>query len=175
MKNILCIVGSARKGRVAGAITEYIQAITADDATVSVSVADLAALNLPFFNNERTPSDPEYVATDDTVLAWGKLVADADAVIFITPEYNHSLSGIQKNAIDSLYKEWNDKPTGVVAYGWYGGENALVTFKEVATVVKFDLKGEPVQLYFTKDVAPDGSIMQPLEVKEKIQALLEVL
>jgi NAD(P)H-dependent FMN reductase len=45
--------------------------------------------------------------------------------VFVTPEYNHSTSGALKNAIDFLYKEWNNKAAGFVSYGSVGGARAV--------------------------------------------------
>ena len=45
--------------------------------------------------------------------------------MFVTPEYNHSTSGALKNAIDSLYREWNNKAAGFVSYGGAGGVRAV--------------------------------------------------
>lgn len=175
MTNILLIVGSARKGRVADAVTTQIQNVAKEYSDISLSVADLATLDLPFYANEHSPSDPDYTETDERVLAWGKLVAAADAVLFVTPEYNHTLSGIQKNAIDSLFKEWHDKPAGIVAYGWAGGSRSVATMRELAPVVKLDLKDEPAELYFTKDLAPDGSVIDAVNIEREIRKVLESL
>ncbi len=43
----------------------------------------------------------------------------------MTPEYNHATSGALKNAIDYLYKEWNNKAAGFVGYGGAGGTRAV--------------------------------------------------
>ena len=175
MTNILLIIGSARKGRVADAVANYIQNTANEYDATTISVADLAKLNLPYYNNEHSPKDPAFHEDNEQVHTWSQLVRDADAVIFLTPEYNHSLTGIQKNAIDWLYDEWVDKPTGVVAYGFYGGANALVTFKEVAKTVRLDVKAEPAQLYFNTDIATDGSVIDEAGVHEKIRGVLESL
>lgn len=174
MKNILVVLGSARRGRVADAVASHITAAAEGREDVSLTIADLVTLNLPFFDNEVVPGDPAYAPTDPSVVAWAKLVAEADSVIFVTPEYNHTLTAIMKNSIDSLFKEWNDKPIGVVAYGWYGGANSLVTLREIATVTKFDIKAE-AKLFFTKDIATDGALLEDGETSEKINAVLDAL
>lgn len=175
MTSILIAVGSARKGSVAHKLTP----IVADEAAkldgVTTSVIELDDLQLPFFNNERSPSDPEYVATDEHVIAWGKLVAEHDAVVFVTPEYNHNLSALQKNAIDSLFTEWNDKPIGVIAYGWSAGIHSVNALKESLPVVKADLREPITQLQFTKDIAPDASLIDEAGVREKLAATLRAV
>ena len=51
---------------------------------------------------------------------------------FVTPEYNHSTSGVLKNAIDYLYAEWNNKAMGVVSYGAVGGARAAEHLRLIA-------------------------------------------
>lgn len=175
MTTILIAVGSARKGSVAHKLAPIVREEAAKLDGVDASVIELSDLNLPFFNNERSPSDPEYVATDEQVLAWGKLVTEHDAVVFLTPEYNHNLSALQKNAIDSLFAEWNAKPIGVIAYGWSAGIHAVSALKESLPVVKADLREPITQLQFTQDIAPDASLIDESSVREKISATLQSL
>ena len=175
MTNILIAVGSARKGSVAHKLAPIVaeEAVKLEDVTASV--IELDDLQLPFFNNERSPSDPEYVATDEHVIAWGKLVSESDAVVFLTPEYNHNLSAIQKNAIDSLFTEWNEKPIGVIAYGWGAGIHSVNALKETLPVVKAELREPVTQLQFTQDIGPDASLIDEASVREKISATLQAV
>ena len=53
------------------------------------------------------------------------LLASFDAFVFVTPEYNHGVPGALKNAIDFLFKEWNNKAAGFVSYGSAGGTRAV--------------------------------------------------
>src|SRR3989442_6882113 len=57
--------------------------------------------------------------------AWAAKIASFDGYVFVTPEYNHSISGALKNAIDFLFREWNDKAAGFVSYGGAGGARAV--------------------------------------------------
>lgn len=175
MTNILIAVGSARKGSVAHKLAPIVAEEAAKLEDVTASVIELDDLQLPFFNNERSPSDPEYVATDEHVISWGKLVQEHDAVVFLTPEYNHNLSAIQKNAIDSLFVEWNDKPIGVIAYGWGAGIHSVNALKETLPVVKADLREPIAQLQFTQDIGPDASLTDEASVREKISATLQAV
>jgi len=173
MSKILLVIGSARPGRVADKVLSYIQDDLATRSDVEATVADLAELNLPFFNNENAPISPEYVITDPQVAAWSELVKANDSVVFITPEYNHSLSALQKNAIDSLGADWAEKPMTAVAYGWSGGSLAVVNLREVLGNVKADTKQNIAQLAFMKDLNPDGSLLDEANVKAQIAAAID--
>src|SRR5690348_13204717 len=57
--------------------------------------------------------------------AWAAKIGSFDGYVFVTPEYNHGISGALKNAIDYLYREWNNKAAGFVSYGSVGGTRAV--------------------------------------------------
>ena len=68
--------------------------------------------------------------------AWAAKIATFDAFVFVTPEYNHSTSGALKNAIDFLYREWNDKAAGFVGYGGAGGTRAVEHLRLIMGEIK---------------------------------------
>ena len=173
MSNILVVIGSARPGRVADKVLGYVQADLANRSDVTVTVVDLAEANLPFFNNENSPLSPDYVITDPAVQAWSEQVQAADSVLFITPEYNHSLSAIQKNALDSLGADWLNKPVTAVAYGWSGGSLAVANLREVLENLKAEHEHNIAQLAFMKDLNPDGSILDEASVTAQIAATID--
>lgn len=172
MTKILAVIGSARPGRIADKVLDYVKDDVATRSDVELTVADLAELNLPFFNNETAPASPDYVITDPQVAAWSELVKANDSVLFITPEYNHTLSAIQKNALDSLGADWAEKPATAVAYGWTGGSLAVETLREVLKNLKADTKQSIAQLGFMKDLNPDGSLLDEANVKAQITAAI---
>lgn len=175
MTNILVVVGSARKGRVADKVLEYIKEEIAKKDAVTVTIADLAELKLPFFDNENPPTSPNYIITNPEVQKWSELVQANDNVLFITPEYNHTLSAIQKNALDSLGADWVEKPVSAVAYGWSGGSLAVATLLEVLGNLKADVRQPIAQLAFTKDLNPDGSIIDEESVRTQISAAIDAI
>jgi NAD(P)H-dependent FMN reductase len=63
---------------------------------------------------------------------WADKIASFDGFVIVTPEYNHSTSGVLKNAIDYLYAEWNNKAVGFVSYGSVGGARAVEHLRLVA-------------------------------------------
>lgn len=62
---------------------------------------------------------------------WAARIAEFDGYVFVTPEYNHGISGALKNAIDYLYAEWNNKAAGFVGYGSAGGVRAVEALRLV--------------------------------------------
>ena len=68
--------------------------------------------------------------------AWAAKIVTFDAFVFVTPEYNHSTSGALKNAIDFLFREWNDKAASFVGYGGVGGVRAVESLRLVMGEIK---------------------------------------
>jgi NAD(P)H-dependent FMN reductase len=69
---------------------------------------------------------------NDHTRQWADKIASFDGFVIVTPEYNHSTSGVLKNAIDYLYAEWNNKAVGFVSYGSVGGARAVEHLRLVA-------------------------------------------
>jgi NAD(P)H-dependent FMN reductase len=69
----------------------------------------------------------------------------------VTPEYNHATSGALKNAIDFLYREWNDKAAGFVGYGSAGGTRAVENLRLVMGEVQVADVRNQVMLSFNTD------------------------
>ena len=176
MANILVVTGSVRpssaNSKVVPVVVEALQAKGA-----AVTVADLAELNLPFFDDVTVPSDPNFAPTNERVLAWTKLVDDSDGVVLVTPEYNHTMSPVQLNAVDWIGKEWADKPVALVGYGWRSGAGqAHATAREALAVnLKARVGDNQANLFFTKELNPDGSVADDAAVGEKIGAALDEL
>jgi NAD(P)H-dependent FMN reductase len=69
------------------------------------------------------PSQGKY--SKEHTKKWAAKIDSFDGFVFVTPEYNHGISGALKNAIDFLFKEWNNKAAGFVGYGSAGGVRAV--------------------------------------------------
>jgi NAD(P)H-dependent FMN reductase len=175
MTKILVVTGSVRPNSVNSFVVEAIKADLATREGIEVSVANLGELNLPFFDAPTPPSADSYVVPHDSVERWGALVNNADGVVFAAAEYNHSLSAVQKNAIDWLYKEWAEKPVAFVGYGWYAGSHSLAQFKEIGLVTKWKLGETTTGLTFMKEIGLDGSFTEEPAVRNAIKATLDEL
>ena len=175
MTKVLIVTDSVRKPNVNNKVVELVESRLALRDGVEAQVADLGEIGLPFYDAPTPPSADDYVIPHQSVQQWQDMVSQADKIIFTVPEYNHSLSAIQKNAIDWLYHEWKDKPVAFVAYGFYAGKHTLAQLQEISTVVKWKPIDKVVALQFTRDIATDGSLIAAEEVRGEIVAAVDQL
>ena len=99
MASVLVVTGSVRPNSVNEKVIPIVVAeLEAQGATTTV--ADLKKLALPFYDAPVPPASPDFSPTHENVKAWTSQVAEADGVVFVTPEYNHTMSPLQLNAID---------------------------------------------------------------------------
>lgn len=122
MLKIGIIVGSTRPGRHADAVAQWVKDVADLRGDAEYEIVDLADFPLPHLD-EALPAGYGQYAHDHTK-RWAAKVAEFDGYIFVTPEYNHSISGVLKNAIDYVGAEWNNKAAGVISYGSVGGARA---------------------------------------------------
>ena len=130
---IAVILGSVRIGRFGDKPAKMLTEIANKTEGVEVDFIDLKEVNLPNFESAVSPA---YVTNKDygneKINAFAERIGKADAFIMISPEYNHGYSSAIKNAIDSVYIEWNKKPVGFLSYGSAGGARAVEQLREVA-------------------------------------------
>lgn len=120
---IAIIVSSTRPTRFADIPTAWIRAQAEARGDMDVEVVDLRDYPMPFF--DEVASNAWAPTQDPTAQKWQKKVAEFDGYVFVLAEYNRSLPGVLKNALDQAYVEWARKPFGAVSYGSMGGANAL--------------------------------------------------
>ncbi len=172
MTKILVITGSARPNSVNKVVVKEVEKNLAKHEGVEVTIANLAELNLPFMDADRPPSNEGYEIPHESVRQWSSLVQEADGVVFVTPEYNHALSAIVKNAIDWLYNEWAGKPAAFVGYGWYSAANSHANFVTINTVIKLKLGDKYTGLQFNRDLTTDGTIASEANIHAELDATI---
>ena len=123
MPKIAFIIGSTRPGRKADAVANWAFEIARKRTDAEFELVDIQSFNLPLLDEPVPPSMGQY--SKPHTKAWAQKVEAFDGFVFVTPEYNHSTSGALKNAIDYLYKEWNNKAAGFISYGSMGGARAV--------------------------------------------------
>ncbi len=127
---IAIVIGSTRKTRFADIPAQWMlkQATARDDMTVEL--VDLRDFDLPLFDE---PASNAYMpSSSPAAVAWQKKVGGYDGFIFVVAEYNHSVTGALKNAMDQAYVEWAKKPMTAIAYGSMGGARALEHLRGIA-------------------------------------------
>ncbi|MCY1143616.1 NAD(P)H-dependent oxidoreductase [Actinoplanes sp. Pm04-4] len=122
---IAVILGSTRPGRNGAVVADWVLAQAAGRAAARYELLDLADYPLPHLDEPVSAKAGSDLYSKEHTKAWAAKIAEYDAFVFVTPEYNHSTSGVLKNAIDFLYAEWTNKAAGFVSYGGVGGARAI--------------------------------------------------
>jgi NAD(P)H-dependent FMN reductase len=130
MTRIGIILGSTRPGRNGEQVAKWVYDIASRRSDAEFELVDLRDYPLPHLDEPLPPSMGQY--QNEHTKAWADKIASFDGFIMVTPEYNHSTSGVLKNAIDYLYAEWNNKAVGFVSYGGVGGARAAEHLRLVA-------------------------------------------
>ena len=126
---ILVIQGSTRHGRICPKVAAWVTEIGRETSSAAFEIVDLRDWPLPMDDEPAIPAAGGYV--NDHTHAWSRKVAEGDAFVFVTPQYNWGYPAPLKNALDHLYKEWNDKPAMIVTYGSRGGERCAGQLRQV--------------------------------------------
>ena len=131
MSKLLVIVGSTRPSRAADRVLPWLTAKTLAHPAFETEIVDLRDWPLPIFGEHMGTigdfNDPTY--SEPLVKAWNATIKSADAYVILTPEYNHSIPGGLKNAIDTVWLSFafRNKPVAFVGYsgGIAGGVRAI--------------------------------------------------
>jgi len=141
------IIGTVRPGRAADPVVRWVAERASEHGAFEVEVLDLRDWPLPHFAEGPETigdfSDPTY--SDPIVKAWNTKQNEADAVIFVTAEYNHSIPGVLKNAIDNVFVSFafRNKPAAFVGYS--GGIAAGVRAVEHLAQVTIEAEMVPLR------------------------------
>jgi len=127
--NILILLGSVREGRQSHKIAEHLLHRLEAEGGIVPELVDLKAHPLPIFESRWQQDETPHPA----LVSLGKRLQQADAMIFVSPEYHGSYTGVLKNAVDHYWKEFARKPIGVVATGagQFGGLNASTEMQQL--------------------------------------------
>jgi len=173
MTSVAIVLGSVRPGRAGEQVVRWIEEQARQVDGVATVFFDLRDYNLPLFAEEMPPSMqapelPEAVRLRTNIEA-------QDAVLFVTPEYNHSVSAVLKNAIDYLPPvTLKDKAVGLVGYSWYGAATPLEHLREIVSTFGGDVRGRQVGINLGSDFQ-DGVFKPSDELNAQIRELLASL
>lgn len=141
MLKIGIILGSTRPGRVSPQVGKWVKELADKRGDASYEIVDIADYKLPFFGE---PGEEEQIK------AWAEKLDSLDGFVFVTPEYNHSITGALKNALDLAQEEWNNKAAGIVSYGSTGGARAAEHLRGIlGELLVADVRTHPTLSLFT--------------------------
>ena len=137
--NIGLILASTRQNRFGDKPARWILELAGRRADMQVELIDLRDWPLPMFDSPNIPS----MAPVETAEAkrWAAKVESNDGFIVVTPEYNHAIPAVLKNALDHAYSPWNRKPVAFVGYGSVGAARSI----EQARMAAIELQMTPTR------------------------------
>ena len=154
--NIGIILGSTREGRVSPQVGAWVKELGDKRGDANYTIIDIADFNLPLLG------EPGKDASG--AAAWSEAVAKQDGFVFIVQEYNHSITGALKNALDYLRVEWNNKSAGIVSYGSVGGARAAEHLRGILGELSVaDVRVHPALSLFTD--FENGTTFKPKDVQ----------
>lgn len=119
---LLIVTGSTRQGRATPRVSAWVaRTARAQFSEHDWQEVDLADFHLPFFDEALSPLGNPHREVTGEVKRWLDVLADADGYVVVTPEYNHSVPAVLKNAVDYVDRQLQRKPVAIVSHGVMGG------------------------------------------------------
>lgn len=170
---ILGIAGSLRKGSYNRAALRIAQKLVPDNAVLEIFDLD----KIPPFNEDLEKQMPE------SVVNLKEKIRSADAVLFVTPEYNYSIPGVLKNAIDWASRpygdnSWDSKPVAMMgaSVGMLGTARAQYHLRQVFVFLNvYPLNRPEVMIANAADKFDKDGNLTDQKTREKIKELLDTL
>jgi NAD(P)H-dependent FMN reductase len=147
MPKLQIIVGSTRPTRAAERVFPWIVERAKQHGAFEVEMLDLRDWNLPFFQEHLGTigdfANPTY--SDPIVKQWNLKLAEGDAYFIVTAEYNHSVPGQLKNAIDNVFVSFALRNKPVAFAGYSGGIAAGTRAVEHLALIAIEAEAVPLR------------------------------
>ncbi|SEN21501.1 NAD(P)H-dependent FMN reductase [bacterium A37T11] len=129
MLKLKVISSTVRPGRKGPLIGRWVTDLANSQGNFEAELLDLGEIGLPLMNEPVHPAMQQY--EHEHTKAWSAKIAEADAYIFVTAEYDYSYPAPLKNALEYLLHEWGYKPAGIISYsiGPFAGVRAAQNLK----------------------------------------------
>lgn len=159
------IIGSTRPTRKGPIVADWFLKVANQHSDFEIELLDLKEID-PLMDEPNHPRLREY--TKDHTKKWSKTIDEADAFVFVTPEYNYGPPATLKNAMDFLFEEWQEKPVGFVSYGGVsGGTRAVQELKLSITTLGMMPLPQAVNIPFFNQLINDKNVFEANEPLEK--------
>lgn len=178
---LIVVLGSTRPSRISERIAKWVAAEAVNMLDTQVDLIDLKDYPMPFFDEPISPRYNPDRKPGEVVQKWMTKIAEGDAYIFVTPEYNHSMPGVLKNSLDYITVELSKKPATVVSHGTVGGARAIMHLKEVLSESGAAITPKQIALMGAKDKLNEAGELSeeaktnPYGPATALQGLLEEL
>jgi NAD(P)H-dependent FMN reductase len=169
MSKVQIIIGSTRPGRAADLVAPWVITTARAQGGFDVEVLDLRDWPLPIFaENFETVGDFQHPTYSTPIVrSWNRKIAEADAYVVVTPEYNHSVPAVLKNAIDSVFVSFAFRQKPIVAVGYSGGIAGGVRAIEHLAQIAVEAEMVPLRTavvipQVAEAFTPEGSPVNPV-------------
>ena len=139
----------------------------------TLRMSDLADYPLPHLDEAMPPAYGQYA--NDHTKDWAATIAGYDGYVFVTPEYNHSIPGVLKNALDYVYAEWNNKAAGFVSYGSLGGARAIEHLRAISSELQLAHVRQQVSFSLFSDFENFSTFKPGAQHDESVATLFDQL
>ena len=123
------IISTTRPTRLGDRPAEWLASLARDRPDATFEIVDLRDYPMPFFEERLSPIHAPI--ENPIARRFAAKMAEFDGYVFVTAEYNHSISGVLKNALDYLHTEVHRKPATFIGYGGMGGARAVEHLRHV--------------------------------------------
>jgi len=159
MIRIGIILGSTRPNRNGEQVATWVYDMATRRSDAEFELIDLRDYPLPPLDEPLPAAHGHY--QHEHTRAWADKIASFDGYVMVTPEYNHSTSGVLKNALDYLYKEWNNKAAGFVSYGGTGGTRAAEHLRLICGALQIADVPQQVAVQMLTEFTDNYTIFKP--------------
>ena len=163
---ILVIMGSVRVGRHCPTLAAWIAEIGRAETGLTVELVDLAAFPLPMDDEPHIPATGQYLQPHTR--RWSEAIAQGDAFVFVSPQYNWGYPAALKNAIDHCYSEWRGKPLMIVSYGGHGGGKCAAQLRQVAEGLKMRIAAVSPGLTLSRAMIEGGAVAPEVDFAAQV-------
>ena len=174
MPTLSIVIASTRPGRVGEPVAQWFLAHARAHAGFQADLVDLRAVELPALDEPNHPRFGNY--TQEHTKGWSARIQQADAFVFVVPEYNHGPAPALVNALAYLYSEWIYKAAGFVSYGGVsGGTRSVEATRPILATLRMVAPPEAVHIPFVDQMLRGGALVPGDEVALAATALLDEL
>jgi NAD(P)H-dependent FMN reductase len=166
----LVVEGTVREGRKSIHAARHVTELL--DERHEAELFDPAERDIPYLGNRRYKDDE--TPTPEDVEEFGAKVEEADCIVLVAPEYNHSYPGVLKNLLDFLYPEYDGKPFSyvTVSAGGFGGVHALEDLESL-TVTLGGIPGPSIPVSSIGDVFSEDGELADSDYEERFREFAE--